>query len=178
MDYIDAELARRRAAAQSTAAEKASNHNPNITNSHDGEEEDQYQDSDSDDQEEPQVKDKAIHKQPAALGKLLEIDLGPDARAKNVAATRAAQRRLDGKEVEEVVDETQRGRRKNGKVRLGPDGKPWRGRKRRGSEDLRRDRTVEQFLRENKREPKPPTTLNLFLPTHPPYLSSQTLSIH
>lgn len=38
------------------------------------------------------------------------------------------------------------------KVRLGRDGKPWRGRKRRGSDDVKRDQLVEQFLHENKRE--------------------------
>lgn len=39
------------------------------------------------------------------------------------------------------------------RVRLGPDGKPWRGgrRKRRGSDDVARDRLVEEFLHENRR---------------------------
>ena len=35
-------------------------------------------------------------------------------------------------------------------VRLGRDGKPWRGRKRRGSEDIKRDKLVEDVLRENR----------------------------
>jgi hypothetical protein len=38
------------------------------------------------------------------------------------------------------------------KQRLGPDGKPWRGRRRRGSDDIKRDQLVEEFLHENKRE--------------------------
>lgn len=40
------------------------------------------------------------------------------------------------------------------KVRLGPDGKPWRGgrRKRRGSDDIARDKLVEELLHENRRE--------------------------
>ncbi|KAI9904927.1 hypothetical protein N3K66_001456 [Trichothecium roseum] len=36
------------------------------------------------------------------------------------------------------------------KVRLGPDGKPWRGRKRRASDDVKRDQLVEEFLHENR----------------------------
>jgi hypothetical protein len=35
-------------------------------------------------------------------------------------------------------------------VRLGPDGKPWRERKRRGSEDIKRDKMIEDVL-ENRR---------------------------
>ena len=38
------------------------------------------------------------------------------------------------------------------KSRLGPDGKPWRGRKnRRGSDDIARDKWVDEFLHENRR---------------------------
>ncbi|KAK0389665.1 hypothetical protein NLU13_3240 [Sarocladium strictum] len=36
------------------------------------------------------------------------------------------------------------------KQRLGPDGKPWRGRKRRASDDIKRDQLVEEFLHENR----------------------------
>lgn len=39
------------------------------------------------------------------------------------------------------------------KPRLGRDGKPWRGRNRRGSEDMKRDKLVEEFLHENRRRP-------------------------
>ena len=84
-------------------------------------------------------------RQPATLGKLQEIDLGDEARERNEAQTERARRRLDG----EVVEEE--GERKPVKVRLGPDGKPWRGRKRRGSDDVKRDRLVEDVLRENRR---------------------------
>lgn len=88
-----------------------------------------------------------VNRQPAALGKLLEIDLGEEARSRNVERTIRAQRRLDG----EVVEEEGATRPK--KVRLGRDGKPWRGgRKRRASEDVQRDSMVEQVLRENRRE--------------------------
>ena len=54
-------------------------------------------------------------RQPAALGKLLEIDLGDEERNKNVERTNQARRRLDGQEIE---DETVFGK-KSGKVRLG-----------------------------------------------------------
>ena len=45
------------------------------------------------------------------------------------------------------------GRQRGAKrVRLGKDGKPWRPRNRRGSDDIKRDQLVEQFLHENRRE--------------------------
>lgn len=90
-------------------------------------------------------KDLAVQRQPATLGKLLEIDLGDEARDRNVQMTEQARRRMDG----EVVDEEQAPK---GKIRLGRDGKPWRPRKRRGSEDIKRDKLVEDVLRENRRE--------------------------
>ncbi len=45
------------------------------------------------------------------------------------------------------------------KPKLGKDGKPWRGRKRRTSDDIKRDKLVEEVLRESRRErfPKPPS---------------------
>lgn len=91
----------------------------------------------------PGVADLGIQRQPAALGKLHEIDLGPDATLRNIARTEAAKRRLEGGE-EEVEEGT-------GRVRLRKDGKPWRGRRRRNSEDVKRDRLVEDVLRESRR---------------------------
>lgn len=92
---------------------------------------------------------KEINRQPATLGKLLEIDLGNEARAKNVLRTEKARRKLDGEEVEDDDDKPT----KKKKVRLGRDGKPWRGgRKRRGSEDIKRDKLVEEVLHENRRK--------------------------
>ena len=45
------------------------------------------------------------------------------------------------------------GRQRGAKrVRLGKDGKPWRPRNRRGSDDIKRDQLVEQFLHENRCE--------------------------
>ncbi|KAL2358459.1 hypothetical protein BJ546DRAFT_959909 [Cryomyces antarcticus] len=82
-------------------------------------------------------------RQPAGLGKLQEIDLGPDATLRNIARTEAATRRLENGQVDEIEAPV-------GKVRLGKDGKPWRGRKRRNSEDVKRDKLVEEVLRESK----------------------------
>jgi hypothetical protein len=90
--------------------------------------------------------EKARERQPAGVGKLQEIDLGPDATAQNIARTEAARRRLEGRPEK---DEPQSGLR-SGKVRLGRDGKPWRGRKRRNSEDVKRDLLVEEVLRESR----------------------------
>lgn len=87
-----------------------------------------------------------LHRQPAALGKLHEIDLGPDAKLRNIARTEAAKKRLEGGE-EAEVDE-----RGSGKLRLRRDGKPWRGRRRRNSEDVKRDKLVEEVMRESRRK--------------------------
>jgi Hepatocellular carcinoma-associated antigen 59 len=80
---------------------------------------------------------------PAMLGKLLEEDLGSAATILNIERTKAAASRLQG---DESGDSTAEGT----KVRVGKDGKPWRGRKRRTSEDIRRDKLVEDVLRESK----------------------------
>lgn len=90
---------------------------------------------------------KSLEKQPASLGKLHEIDLGNEARDKNVVRTEQARRRLDGEEIED--DSAPEGKFK--KPRVGRDGKPWRDRKRRTSDDIRRDKLVEEVLRENRR---------------------------
>lgn len=83
-------------------------------------------------------------RQPAALGKLHEIDLGPDATLLNIARTEAAQRVLSG-----LVPEIDA---KTGKTRLRRDGKPYGWRKRRNSEDIKRDKLVEEVMRESKLE--------------------------
>ncbi|KAI0012153.1 P-loop containing nucleoside triphosphate hydrolase protein [Xylariaceae sp. FL0662B] len=81
----------------------------------------------------------------ALQGKLMEIDLGDEARSRNEAMTERATRRLQGESVE---DDEQSARPK--KVRLGKDGKPWRPRNRRNSDDIRRDQLVEEILKENR----------------------------
>ncbi|KAK4131927.1 hypothetical protein BT67DRAFT_139154 [Trichocladium antarcticum] len=80
-------------------------------------------------------------------GRLLEIDLGDEARARNIAMTERARRRLQGQIDEEEPDES-KGRPR--KVRLGRDGKPLRQRNRRGSDAIKRDQLVEEFLSENR----------------------------
>ncbi|PGH19070.1 hypothetical protein AJ79_00104 [Helicocarpus griseus UAMH5409] len=89
-------------------------------------------------------------RQPASLGKLHEIDLGPDAKLRNIERTEAATRRLVGDE--RAPDEEEEARDDPAKkARPGKDGgKNWRGRKRRNSEDIRRDKLVEEVLRESK----------------------------
>lgn len=77
-------------------------------------------------------------REPATLGKLHEIDLGQETELQNIARTEAATRRMAG-ESPDAVEE------------VGRNGKPWRNR-RRNSEDIERDRLVEEVLRESKRE--------------------------
>ncbi|KAK4099736.1 hypothetical protein N658DRAFT_429061 [Parathielavia hyrcaniae] len=80
-------------------------------------------------------------------GRLLEIDLGDEARARNIEMTERARRRLQGQIDEEEAEE---GKGRPRKVRLGRDGKPLRPRNRRGSDDIKRDQLVEAFLSENR----------------------------
>lgn len=87
---------------------------------------------------------------PTSHGKLQEIDLGDEARSRNIKETERAQRMLRGDPLETDMDDAPT---KPVKVRLGPDGKPWRSRrKRRASEDLKRDLLVDAVLRENRRK--------------------------
>jgi hypothetical protein len=66
-----------------------------------------------------------------AAGKLMEVDLGGTlSRHEEEAAAKAA---------------------KPVKVRLGRDGKPWRPRKRRNSDDLARDALIDSIMKENSR---------------------------
>ncbi|KAI4206557.1 MAG: hypothetical protein LQ346_001047 [Caloplaca aetnensis] len=125
MAYIDSELAKRRQDPRRSIY---------LTN-------DQPFDDDSLDDA---PADLAKHRQPAALGKLHEIDLGLDATLRNIARTEAAKKRLEGgePEIEELT----------GKVRLRRDGKPWRGRRRRNSDDVKRDKMVDEVMKESRLE--------------------------
>ena len=69
----------------------------------------------------------------AGQGKLQEVDLGPD----TASRTHEDWKRLEGEAPAS-------------KIRLGRDGKPRRGPKRRNSDDIRRDQMVEAVLREAK----------------------------
>jgi len=90
-----------------------------------------------------------ILRQPATIGKLMEIDLGPDATLTNTARTEAARLRSLGYPQEEEASKPE-------KVRLGRDGKPRRKRWRRASDDLKRDAIVEAVMKESKRESTTP----------------------
>ncbi|KAL8739832.1 MAG: hypothetical protein Q9190_007402 [Brigantiaea leucoxantha] len=87
----------------------------------------------------------SVQRQPAALGKLHEIDLGPDATLTNIARTEAAKKRLECG----MVETEEEG---GGKVRLRRDGKPWRRRRRRNSDDIKRDKLVEEVMKESRRK--------------------------
>jgi hypothetical protein len=86
------------------------------------------------------------------MGKLHEVDLGPDATARNIERTEAAWKKLEGRDNEMKTTE---------KVRLGKNGKPRWQPKRRNSEDMRRDQMVEAVLREAKRAFAMHTSLTL-----------------
>lgn len=88
-----------------------------------------------------------VQRQPAALGKLHEVDLGPEATSLNISRTEAAKRMLH--------DEPPKPQEAPVKVRLGKDGKPRRAKRIRNSEDIKRDQLVEEVLRENKRKSLP-----------------------
>jgi len=122
MAYIDSELAKRRHMHSTTANSAGGSFGKSTGNTIDA----------------------VVQRQPAALGKLQEVDLGPDATSLNVARTEAAKRRMEGVdgEPEEIT----------GKLRLGKNGKPRRTRRRRNSGDIKRDKLVEEVLRESKRE--------------------------
>ncbi|KAL4800073.1 hepatocellular carcinoma-associated antigen 59-domain-containing protein [Aspergillus venezuelensis] len=76
-------------------------------------------------------------REPASLGKLHEIDLGQEAKLRNIALTEEATRRLNSGDSEPVAGSL-------------PSDKPSRYRKWRTSEDIQRDRLVEEVLRESK----------------------------
>jgi hypothetical protein len=91
-----------------------------------------------------------LQREPASLGKLHEIDLGHEAKLENIARTEAATRRLVGDgSPSPTEDEPSK------KARPGSEGKSWRNRKRRNSEDIERDRLVEEVLRESRRKYSP-----------------------
>lgn len=77
-------------------------------------------------------------------GKLQEVDLGEEVRMRNANMTEQARRRLAGEAIEDDDSDSRK------RVRIGKDGKPWRGRKRRASDDVKRDQLVEELMRENR----------------------------
>lgn len=89
-------------------------------------------------------------------GRLQEVDLGDEVRMRNAAMTEQARRRLAGEAVEDDSDGAAQKR-----PRIGKDGKPWRGRKRRTSDDVKRDQMVEALMRENRSKSCPLRTATL-----------------
>ena len=89
-------------------------------------------------------------REPASLGKLHEIDLGQETKLQNIARTEAATKNLTDHELVSTEKEATPKRDPPEK-----DEKPWRSRKRRNSEDIERDRLVEEVLRESKRKHSP-----------------------
>ena len=85
-----------------------------------------------------------VQRQPASLGKLHEIDLGAEARRRNIERTQAA--------VEGRPSEPDEQKEEPVKMRLCRDGKfrPRRRKKRRNSEDIKRDQIVEDMFRESR----------------------------
>lgn len=78
-------------------------------------------------------------RQPAGMGKLQEIDLGEEVTRMNAQRTQEATRKLQSGELVEPTDERFSGRGR-------------RGRKRRTSEDIKRDKIVEDILKESMRK--------------------------
>ncbi|KAI1177607.1 hypothetical protein F4777DRAFT_576928 [Nemania sp. FL0916] len=146
-EYIEAELAKRHFVASDPGKSRSSD-DPRHGGSESGAQ-----------HESSATIDRGEQKHTALTGKLLEVDLGDDVRSRNEAMTDRARRKLQGLAVEE---EEAAGRPK--KVRLGRDGKPWRSRNRRNSDDIKRDKLVEEILRENKLDvyetPTPPPGAN------------------
>ncbi|KAI5295795.1 hypothetical protein KEM52_000201 [Ascosphaera acerosa] len=78
----------------------------------------------------------------ASLGKLHEVDLGPEIKLRNISLTEAATRGLAG----DAPPADPTGPAPDGKNAA----KSWKNRKRRTSDDIRRDQLVEEVLRESK----------------------------
>ncbi|KAE8336201.1 hypothetical protein BDV24DRAFT_113803 [Aspergillus arachidicola] len=86
-------------------------------------------------------------REPASLGKLHEIDLGQETKLHNIARTEAATRKLARDDEYEHLNQG------GSFFKAAPMGKNeglWRHQKRRTSEDVKRDRLVEEVLRESK----------------------------
>lgn len=144
-EYVESELARRKRHAAEAAAQQQQQQS-------DGEwREDSLPSSTNDGQPgtSSTVPGGQVDSQRVLHGRLLEIDLGDEARARNIEMTERARRRLQGQIDEEELEE---GKGRPRKVRLGRDGKPMRSRNRRGSDDIKRDQLVEAFLSENRRK--------------------------
>ncbi|KAK2750645.1 hypothetical protein FQN57_002716 [Myotisia sp. PD_48] len=127
MTYIEAELAKRRHGTQPPSTSEATGQNIGEIPGH------------------LPPERMLPQRQPATLGKLHEIDLGPDSKLKNIARTEAATKILAGGETLSLVEEDDLNEGRHDK-----NNKAFRNRRRRNSEDIMRDRLVEEVLRESK----------------------------
>ncbi|KAF2205062.1 hypothetical protein GQ43DRAFT_76255 [Delitschia confertaspora ATCC 74209] len=78
-------------------------------------------------------------RQAASAGKLVEVDLGPQARLENIRRTEAALKRMMGGDTVAVEEESGKGKKRD---------HGQRGVKRRNSRDEERDRKVEEFMKQ------------------------------
>lgn len=146
-EYIEAELAKRHNALASSSSARG----PGASSSSSAPPLQQSISSGREDTPQTAVPNRPENPRNRALqGQLMEIDLGDEARSRNEALTERARRKLQGESIEDDEGSSGSGRPK--KVRLGRDGKPWRPRNRRNSDDIRRDQLVEEILRENRRK--------------------------
>ena len=99
-----------------------------------------------------QQQSSSLSRNPAALGKIQEIDLGPTPTLLNRQRTEALLRRAAGEDVGPLPPTDVAPKKKKERVRLGRNGKPIvrRGPKPRNTEDVERDRLVEALMREGR----------------------------
>jgi len=93
----------------------------------------------------------------ATLGKLHEVDLGEETKKHNIARTKEATRRLQGGE--EIEDDPSTAPNTPTANNI-PNRKKMKSRRRRNSQDVQRDKLVEEVLKESRRTPPLPHTLN------------------
>ncbi|KHJ33244.1 putative mrna splicing factor rna helicase protein [Erysiphe necator] len=151
MAYVDSQLAKRSSQGlqHSSLTQKISEHQSSAVNNVPS-----SKISSSTNQKSSEISKNKINvapRQPVTLGMLQEIDLGDEARERNVKMTEQATRRLDGEVIEDEQD-MEKYRKKGSKTKPGKDGKLWWERKRRRGDDMKRDQLVDQVLRENRLE--------------------------
>ncbi|KAL2019221.1 hypothetical protein VTK56DRAFT_9948 [Thermocarpiscus australiensis] len=129
-EYVESELARRKRLAAEASAQQQQQQEQQRQQRREG-----ISASTADGQRDPSAQ---TDSQRVLQGRLLEIDLGEEARARNVEMTERARRRLQGQ-----IDEEEQGETKGNSRKV-------RQRNRRGSDDIRRDQLVEEFLSENR----------------------------
>ncbi|RPA95879.1 hypothetical protein L873DRAFT_1564209, partial [Choiromyces venosus 120613-1] len=97
----------------------------------------------------------------ATLGKLHEVDLGEEAKKRNIARTQEATRRLQGAdEIQDSSSTAPATSSSSAATTTNPNQKKIKNRRRRNSQDVQRDKLVEEVLKESRLEmytdPDPP----------------------